>query len=114
MPTAIGKVTKEATCTEEGIRTFACVNCGQTRTEKLPARDMGKQRSEGKKLTCASEGYTGDTYCKTCGTRLSGGETIAKTEHSWGEWEKTADATYLQLRKRRESARFARPQKRKR
>lgn len=95
-----GKVTKEATCTEEGIRTFACVNCGQTRTEKLPAKGHGETEVRGKKAaTCASEGYTGDTYCKTCGTRLSGGETIAKTEHSWGEWEKTADATVFAAQK---------------
>ena len=95
-----GKVTKEATCTEEGIRTFACVNCGQTRTEKLPAKGHGETEVRGKKAaTCASEGYTGDTYCKTCGTRLSCGETIAKTEHSWGEWEKTADATVFAAQK---------------
>ena len=108
-----GNVTKEATCTEEGIRTFACVNCGQTRTEKLPAKGHGETEVRGKKAaTCASEGYTGDTYCKTCGTRLSGGETIAKTEHTWGEWEKTSDATVFAAQKeKRICARFARPQK---
>lgn len=95
-----GNVTKEATCTEEGIRTFTCVNCRQTRTEKLPAKGHGETEVRGKKAaTCASEGYTGDTYCKTCGTRLSGGETIAKTEHTWGEWEKTSDATVFAAQK---------------
>ena len=95
-----GNVTKEATCTEEGIRTFTCVNCRQTRTEKLPAKGHGETEVRGKKAaTCAREGYTGDTYCKTCGTRLSGGETIAKTEHTWGEWEKTSDATVFAAQK---------------
>lgn len=95
-----GKVTKEATCTEEGIRTFACVNCGQTRTEKLPAKGHGETEVRGKKAaTCASEGYTGDTYCKICGTRLSSGKTIGKTEHTWGEWKKTADATVFAAQK---------------
>ena len=95
-----GNVTKEATCTEEGIRTFTCVNCRQTRTEKLPAKGHGETEVRGKKAaTCASEGYTGDTYCKICGTRLSGGETIAKTEHTWGEWEKTSDATVFAAQK---------------
>ena len=31
-----GKVTKEATCTEAGVRTYTC-SCGETKTEEIPA-----------------------------------------------------------------------------
>ena len=31
------------------------------------------------------EGYTGDTYCKDCGTKLSSGTVIPKTGHIWDE-----------------------------
>ena len=31
-----GKVTKEATCTEKGVKTFTC-SCGETKTEEIPA-----------------------------------------------------------------------------
>lgn len=33
-----GKVTKAATCTEKGIRTYTCQSCSITRTEEIPAR----------------------------------------------------------------------------
>ena len=36
-----------------------------------------------KAATCKEEGYTGDTYCVTCGKKLASGETIAKTDHDW-------------------------------
>ena len=48
---------------------------------------------------------------KICGTRLSSGETITKTEHTWGEWEKTSDATVFAAQKEKESVSSARPQK---
>ena len=32
-----GKVTKEPTCTEEGVKTFECTVCGKTKTEKVEA-----------------------------------------------------------------------------
>ena len=33
-----GKVTKEATCTEAGEKTFTCEKCGETKTEVIPAK----------------------------------------------------------------------------
>ena len=36
--------------------------------------------------TCTSTGYTGDTYCKSCGEKLSTGKTEAKLNHKWGDW----------------------------
>lgn len=35
-----------------------------------------------KSATCTATGYTGDTYCKTCGTKTKTGSTIAKKAHN--------------------------------
>ena len=37
---------------------------------------------DAKEASCTEAGYTGDTYCVTCGELISEGEEIAKTEHS--------------------------------
>lgn len=36
-----------------------------------------------KTATCTAEGYTGDTYCKTCGTKTKTGSAVAKKAHSY-------------------------------
>ncbi len=41
---------------------------------------------------CKNEGYTGDTYCKDCGEKLSTGSNTPKTNtHSYGQWKADAD-----------------------
>ena len=46
-----------------------------------------------KEATCKEPGYTGDTYCKYCGRKLSSGEEIAIKEHSWDEGVVTKEST---------------------
>ena len=90
-----GKVTTEATCTEEGEKTFTCSICGDEKTEKVSA--TGHQHTEirnKKEATCKEEGYSGDTWCKDCGKKILSGQTIAKTEdHSWNQGEITKEPT---------------------
>ena len=43
--------------------------------------------------TCAQEGYTGDTYCKDCNTKLTSGNVIPKTDHIWDSGKVTQNAT---------------------
>ena len=90
-----GKVTQEASCIKTGIRTYTCTTCQSTKTEEIPA--TGKHENTEvrnvKEATCAEEGYTGDTYCKDCGTKLSTGEKIAKKAHIWDSGRVTQEAT---------------------
>ena len=90
-----GTVTKKPTCIETGIKTYTCTVCQKTKTEEIPA--TGHQHTEirnKKEATCKEEGYTGDTYCKDCGEKLSDGKTIAKTtEHTWDGGKVTKAAT---------------------
>ena len=90
-----GKITKAATCTESGTKTYTCTSCNTTKTEEIPAtgNHQNTELRNVKEATCTEEGYTGDTYCKDCGTKLSSGETIAKTEHTWDSGKITKAAT---------------------
>ncbi len=35
---------------------------------------------------CSAEGYTGDTYCRDCGEKISTGTAIPMKAHTWSEW----------------------------
>ena len=90
-----GKITKTATCKESGTKTYTCTSCNTTKTEEIPAtgNHQNTELRNVKEATCAQEGYTGDIYCKDCGTKLSSGKTIAKTEHTWDAGKVTKAAT---------------------
>ncbi len=90
-----GKITKAATCTESGTKTYTCTSCNTTKTEEIPAtgNHQNTELRNVKEATCTEEGYTGDTYCKDCGTKLSSGKTIAKTDHIWDSGRITKPAT---------------------
>ena len=90
-----GKVTQEPTCIMPGIKTYTCAECLGTKTEEIPATGMHENTEirNAKEATCAEEGYTGDIYCKDCGTKLSSGKTIAKTDHIWDSGKITKTAT---------------------
>ena len=46
-----------------------------------------------KAATCTEKGYTGDTYCLSCGKKIADGEEIPELNHKWGEWTVTSDPT---------------------
>jgi hypothetical protein len=53
-----GTVTKEATDTEEGVRTYTCQNgCGKTYTEVIKAKGHKYEIAAQKAATCTEEGY---------------------------------------------------------
>ena len=87
-------IKKSATCTEPGIRLYTCKDNDDSYEEEIPA--TGHQHTElrnVKAATCAQEGYTGDTYCKDCNTKLGAGKSIAKKEHTWDSGKITTAAT---------------------
>ena len=89
-----GVITQEATCTEEGIKTYTCTVCESTRIEELPANGHGETVTKfAKQATCKAEGYTGDLYCKDCGELLEEGSVIAKLPHQWDAGKITKKAT---------------------
>ena len=89
-----GVVTKQPTCTEAGTKTYTCTSCGKTKTTEIAA--TGHQHTEirnKKEATCKAEGYTGDTYCTDCETKVSSGQAIPKIDHTWDNGKVTTEAT---------------------
>ncbi len=86
-----GVVTKEASCTETGVKTFTCSVCGDTKTETIKkiSHSYGEWTVT-KAATCTASGQRKHT-CKVCNTTTTG--TISAKGHTWGEWEVTTPAT---------------------
>ena len=89
-----GTVTKQATCTEKGIKTYTCTACGAIKTEDISAKGHSQYVTKNaREATCAKEGYTGDTCCGVCGTKISSGTAIQKKAHTWNGGSVAYDAT---------------------
>ena len=88
-----GKVTTAATCTTDGVKTYTCSICGETKTETIKATGHDVELQNAVEATCQQEGYTGDKVCKACGATLEKGTTIAKKDHSWDAGKVTTEAT---------------------
>ena len=111
-----GKVMKEPTCKDTGVKTYTCTECGETKTEVIPVTkthtwgEWQKDTAESHKHTCTVCGKTetashtwDDGKITTPATHVKEGvktytctvcnetktETVPKTsEHSYGSWEK--------------------------
>lgn len=88
-----GKVTKEATCTENGEKIYTCITCQKTKTEVLTSTGHSKITKFVKNATCETEGYTGDIYCNNCGEMLEEGRVTEKLPHTWKETQTVQEAT---------------------
>ena len=62
-----GTVMTAATCADEGERLHVCLDCGETKTVKIPTLPHDWQITPGVNATCTSGGYTSSTYCLSCG-----------------------------------------------
>ena len=62
-----GKITTEPTCTEEGVKTFQCMVCGKTKTEKVSAlgHNWNEDFTVDKEVTCEETGLK-SIHCKRC------------------------------------------------
>lgn len=76
-----GKVTKEATCKEEGIMTYTCENCDETETVSIKKTAHNYKIMEQKDATCTENGYS-ISACQTCNDKKK--EEIAAKGHSKG------------------------------
>ena len=84
-------IVKEATCTEEGLRTQTCANCGDVKKEVLPKVDHTWNEGEvSKQPTCTEAGERTFT-CTVCQETKT--EVITATGHAWSDWEVKTPAT---------------------
>ncbi len=81
------KVTLPATCATTGVMTYTC-ECKDSYTEDIPV-DLNNHTGETEvrgfvSFSCLTGGYTGDTYCLACNTKLADGEaTPASGNHTY-------------------------------
>ncbi len=86
-----GTVTTEPTCTDEGVKTYKCTGCSETKTEPVPA--TGHKWDGGSVTTaptCTEEGVR--TYkCTGCSETKT--EPVPATGHTWNEGSVTTEPT---------------------
>ena len=84
-----GIVTKAANCKNTGIKEYECIVCHEKYAESIPkdaSNHIGDIEIRNKKAaTCSVEGYTGDTYCKSCNSPISKGTIISKENHNYNK-----------------------------
>ena len=88
-----GSITTEATCSSEGVKTYICTGCGNTRTESV-AKASHTYVTENIPATCVEAGKT-KIYCSICGEVQSETSSGVPTGHNfvkevaWGSSEPT-------------------------
>lgn len=73
-----GVVTKPATCTENGVKTFTCTICGYSYTESINAAGHTVVYDKKISATYAKAGKTQGSHCSVCGTVITAQKSIAK------------------------------------
>ena len=88
-----GVVTKKATCTEAGEKTYTCTVCNATRTEKIEAigHKYSTEWTIDKEATCTESGSKSH-HCTVCDAKTEETE-IKATGHKWDEGKVTKEAT---------------------
>ena len=70
-----------ATCSEKAV----CTLCGHAYGDKDAGNHVGgTEVKNARKASCTEDGYTGDTYCKTCGDKVQSGTVLKATGHTGG------------------------------
>ena len=76
------KVTKEASCTEEGTKTLRCSLCDDTYTEDIDAKGHTEEVVAGTEASCLAAGLTEGKKCSDCGEVLQAQEEVAALGHT--------------------------------
>ena len=71
----------EATCVDKAV----CEVCKQEYGEIDSTNHKNTETRNAVEVTCTTDGYTGDTYCADCDTKLENGEVIKAEGHTGGE-----------------------------
>ena len=91
-----GKVTKAATCTTAGTKTYTCTRCKKTRTETIAATGHKEVKDAAVAATCETAGKTEGSHCSVCNTVIKAQTTTAALGHDYGEWKTIKAATYTE------------------
>ena len=88
-----GKITKEATCTRKGEKTYTCSACGATKTEEIPLSEHKEVKDAAVESTCTKAGKTEGSHCSVCGKILKEQKETPLKGHTWDEGKITKAST---------------------
>lgn len=79
-------------CETAGKKEYVCTKCGEVfESEELPATGHVDTEIRNQKEAGAEPGYTGDTYCRTCGKLIQAGSVIPAVKETEKETETVAE-----------------------
>ncbi|MCD8344533.1 MAG: hypothetical protein LUC38_01020 [Oscillospiraceae bacterium] len=87
-----GAVTTEATCTEDGVKTYTCSVCGDSYTEVVSA--TGHTFGTPEIVWASDNTATATVACRSCGAVQNLEVTVTSTTDSYGNTIYTATVTY--------------------
>lgn len=84
---------KNATCTEEGYKTYKCSNCNDTYTETIPMTDHTVVIDKAISANCNQTGLTEGSHCSVCNKIIKEQSVIPGTVHIYDNGKITTTAT---------------------
>ena len=88
-----GKITKEATCTETGVKTYTCTKCQKTKTEEIKATGHKEVKDAAVAATCEKAGKSEGSHCSVCNKVIKAQKEVPALGHSWDAGKITKAAT---------------------
>lgn len=87
------EITKEASCTEAGVKTFTCTECNKSYTEEIAMIEHTYTGEDTKEATCTEKGVI--TYtCSACNDTYS--DEVEMVAHTFGEPTVTKKPTCME------------------
>ena len=77
-----GEVTTPATCTTDGVKTYTCKVCSETKTEPIKAPGHTVVEDAAKEPTCTETGLTAGKHCSVCNEVLEAQAVVPAKGHS--------------------------------
>ena len=85
-----GVETTPATCTTDGVKTYTCKVCSETKTEPIKASGHTVVEDAAKEPTCTETGLTAGKHCSVCNEVLEAQTVIPAKGHSMTKTEAKA------------------------